>query len=578
MKHRRLHYLIIAFGLLLTFNSCREVTKLRSSVRRTQSQFRFFERSVNKATNKLGIETKDAKEQDSTSGDYFPLEQKNMLNSYGYLYDAINGKNDLITSSNFTWDSTTNKYYVQDAKYRHIKDNKEVFGWHPYWMGNAWENYSFELLSTITYFSYKLDPYTGSYSNPEQMEEWRTTAMIDSAKAKKTKVLLTVSSHGKRNNDMFLEDEGKWNNLIDSLTSLVSVRKADGVDLNFEQLSYFKRRNFNRFVKLLRTQLDARITYVKPIISVTLPAVDSREIFDIDELDKYADLFVIMGYDYNSGSQVQGAVAPLVSVENIGISLSNTLEFYLGRGLAPDKTVLALPYYGSMWEGNIDEGGVVSSQFERKVTYREIMNIFNDKYIEENNIEPILQRESMTNYFNLNYPDNTSFEIWFDDAYTLGKKYDYALSKDLKGIGIWALGYDNGHVALWDLIEEKFASDTIEIENPIAQLEGYPFKASSYLLKNKKIILVASLFLLFAIVIALVITLNDWKVRDSIIRNLFHRVIFIVLIYLFVTPLVYLINELFYLKSDWKYYVTFLIGIIAFYLSTLIRINPFKKP
>ena len=39
---------------------------------------------------------------------------------------------------------------------------------------------------------------------------------------------------------MFLEDEGKWNNLIDSLTSLVSIRKADGVDLNFEQLSYFK--------------------------------------------------------------------------------------------------------------------------------------------------------------------------------------------------------------------------------------------------------------------------------------------------------------------------------------------------
>ena len=127
MKHRRLQYLIIAFGLLLFLNSCREVTKLRSSVRRTQSQFRFFERSVNRATNKLGIETKDAKEQDSTGEDYFPLEQKNMLNSYGYLYDAINGKNDLITSSNFTWDSTTNKYYVQDARYRHIKDNNEVF-------------------------------------------------------------------------------------------------------------------------------------------------------------------------------------------------------------------------------------------------------------------------------------------------------------------------------------------------------------------------------------------------------------------------------------------------------------------
>ena len=32
--------------------------------------------------------------------------------------------------------------------------------------------------------------------------------------------------------------------------------------------------------------------------------------------------------------------------------------------------MLALPYYGSMWEGNIDEGGLVTSQFERKVTYK----------------------------------------------------------------------------------------------------------------------------------------------------------------------------------------------------------------
>ena len=71
-------------------------------------------------------------------------------------------------------------------------------------MGSAWESYPFELLSTISYFSYKLDPETGSYTNPQQMIEWRNTAMIDSAKLKKTKVLLTVSSHGYKNNNSFL--------------------------------------------------------------------------------------------------------------------------------------------------------------------------------------------------------------------------------------------------------------------------------------------------------------------------------------------------------------------------------------
>lgn len=570
--------IIMLLVLLLSISSCKEALRLRSSVRRTQNQVRIFDRSMSKAKESLGIGQSDDIKAEETEENFAPIEQKNLLNSYGYIYDALNGKNDIITSSNFTWDSVQKVYYVEDPKYKKIKDDKEVFGWHPYWMGSAWQSYPFELLSTISYFSYKLDPDTGSYTNPAQIAEWRSTAMIDSAHAKNTKVLLTVSSHGKKNNDLFLSDEGKWGTLIDSISVLLIERDADGVDLNFEQLPYFKRRNFNRFVEQMKTQLSLRITSKKPIVSVTLPAVDSREIFDIEELQKHADLMVIMGYDYNTGTQLQGAVAPLQSVEVKGISLSNTLSFYLNSGIDPNKTVLALPYYGSMWEGTVDNSGATTTNFERKVTYREVMNLFNEEYTQANNISPILERESMTNYFNLTYPDMTTKEIWFDDDYTLGKKYDYALSNNLRGIGIWALGYDNGYGQLWDVIDEKFSTDAIVVEDPIAQVEGYPIKLSRFLLIKKDLIIVSAIFFLFAIVIGFTITLGDWKVRDSLIRNLFHRVIFILMVYLFVTPLIYLINEYFFLKSDWKYYVAFLLGALTLYLTSFIRIDPFKKP
>ena len=570
--------IIMLLVLLLSISSCKEALRLRSSVRRTQNQVRIFDRSMSKAKESLGIGQSDDIKAEETEENFAPIEQKNLLNSYGYIYDALNGKNDIITSSNFTWDSVQKVYYVEDPKYKKIKDDKEVFGWHPYWMGSAWQSYPFELLSTISYFSYKLDPDTGSYTNPAQIAEWRSTAMIDSAHAKNTKVLLTVSSHGKKNNDLFLSDEGKWGTLIDSISVLLIERDADGVDLNFEQLPYFKRRNFNRFVEQMKTQLSLRITSKKPIVSVTLPAVDSREIFDIEELQKHADLMVIMGYDYNTGTQLQGAVAPLQSVEVKGISLSNTLSFYLNSGIDPNKTVLALPYYGSMWEGTVDNSGATTTNFERKVTYREVMNLFNEEYTPANNISPILERKSMTNYFNLTYPDLTTKEIWFDDDYTLGKKYDYALSNNLRGIGIWALGYDNGYGQLWDVIDEKFSTDAIVVEDPIAQVEGYPIKLSRFLLIKKDLIIVSAIFFLFAIVIGFTITLGDWKVRDSLIRNLFHRVIFILMVYLFVTPLIYLINEYFFLKSDWKYYVAFLLGALTLYLTSFIRIDPFKKP
>jgi len=565
----------------LLFSSCRRQSmQMRSSLRRSQNDVRYFNRDVDNIKGVLGIEGSDEDNpEDSTASNiYTPIDQKNIFTSYGYVYDAINGSDDVINSSNFYWDSIQKVYYVRDKKYSKIKPEYEVFGWHPSWMGSAWQSYPFELLSTLSYFSYKVDPLTGSYTNSKQMEEWRTTAMIDSAKLKKTKVLLTVSSHGYKNNTSFLGDQAKWNVLIDSVSTLLLDRDADGVDLNFENLPYLKRGSFNRFVKELRNRLNQKITNKTPVISLTLPAVDSREIFDVVDLEKYIDLFVIMGYDYNTGPQLQGAVAPLIPYETENLSLNNTLKFYLNKGIKPSKTVLALPYYGSMWEGNIDEDGSTISKFERKVTYREVMSIFNEEFITKNNLSPVLEKKSMTNYFNVIYPDNSTKEVWFDDDYTLGKKYDFAIVNQLKGVGIWALGYDNGYNELWDVIESKFATDAIPVIDPVGQIEGYPIRVSQFILQKKNLLLVTSIFFLCAVVIGFVIALSDWKVRDSIVRNQFHRFIMVMLVFLFLTPIIYLINEVFYLKSTWKYYAVFIIGGLTIYLSSLIKIKSINRP
>ena len=581
MNHYLKNFALILLSFILVFSSCRRQTmKLRSSVRRTQNDARYFNRDVNNVKNLLGIQGDENKSNNDSlaSNLYTPIDQKNIFTSYGYIYDAINGSDDLVNSSNFYWDSIQKVYYVRDRKYRKIKPENEVFGWHPYWMGSAWKSYPFELLSTISYFSYKLDPKTGSYTNPEQIQEWRKTAMIDSAKLKKTKVLLTVSSHGYKNNNSFLGDQSKWSTMIDSLTNLIKFRDADGVDINFEGLPYLKRGSFNRFIQALRKRLNQNITNKTPIISMTLPAIDSREIFDVLHLNKFVDLFVIMGYDYNTGPQLQGAVAPLLPFETENISLNNTLKYYLDIGIDPKKTILALPYYGSMWEGTLGEDGSTSSMFERKVTYREIRSLFNEDFIARNKLSPVLEKKSMTNYFNINYPDNTSKEVWFDDDYTLGKKYDFALTNKLKGVGIWALGYDNGYNELWDVIENKFATDKLKVEDPVGQIEGYPIKVSSYILEKRDLLLVTSLFFLFAVAIGFIITLSDWKVRDSIARNQFHRFIMVMIVFIFLTPIVYLINELFFLKSNWKYYVVFILGLLTLYLTSLIKIKSIKKP
>ena len=81
---------------------------------------------------------------------------------------------------NFTnKDSISNVFEVQDEAFRTIKKNREVFGWHPYWMGLSWKKYPFELLSTISYFSYNVNSRTGLSQNPKQIEDWKNTKLID---------------------------------------------------------------------------------------------------------------------------------------------------------------------------------------------------------------------------------------------------------------------------------------------------------------------------------------------------------------------------------------------------------------
>ena len=170
-----------------------------------------------------------------------------------------------------------------------------------------------------------------------------------------------------------------------------------------------------------------------------------------------------------------------------------------------------------------------------------------------------LDKKSMTNYYNLIYPDNTTKEIWYDDDYTLGKKFDYAMSKNLKGVGIWALGYDNGFVELWDVIDDRFASKDRIVTNPITEQSGYAVQFSRFILKKKDIVITAALFFFFSVVIGFLITLSDWRVRDSIARNHLHRAMFIALVFIFLTPIIYLVNELIFLKSSWIYYLVFIL-------------------
>jgi spore germination protein YaaH len=90
-----------------------------------------------------------------------------------------------------------------------------------------------------------INPETGGYKN---IHQWKTTELIDSAKAYNCKVFLTISNFGGKNNDTFLSNSKSQETLADSIISLLSLRNANGINIDFEGLQPESKVKFTKFI------------------------------------------------------------------------------------------------------------------------------------------------------------------------------------------------------------------------------------------------------------------------------------------------------------------------------------------
>lgn len=586
--------------LFCVFISCDQLKQVDRVLKKTFGQVNRFERQKNNYSKRLGFDKKNNKEssgQIDNSIDYNTIEQKNMINEHGYLFEIINGVDPgkVVNSNEIIGPE---KVYVVTDTVNSVAKNVEVFGWHPHWMKSKWKNYPFNLLSTISYFSYNIDPQSGAPLNPSDLNEWSESEFVSIAKKNNTRVLLTVSLHGNKNVINFLNNNSSWENLFNNVSELIISKNADGIDLNFENLPKSQRLNFKSFVMEFRKHLDNEFyknnKAKSPFISLTIPASTEMQNYSLSEMStlktsdtnrEVIDLFIMMGYDYHTKS-VPSPTAPLQS-EGGGHSLKKTIDIFNSLSAAKDKTILALPYYGIMYDiepvyDSISNSQVdIKSSFSKKLTYNEINEFFIDNPDLKYQID--LNPLTMSKQLSLVFDDNSMKEIFYDDSFTLSKKYSLAMNSGLKGIGIWALGYDNQRYELWNLIDSYFTSDNKIYSDPIAEVNGHTISFTKSLVKNKNIYFVIIIFLLFSVVIAGLILINDSKVRDKISSSRLISLILLTILYIFLIPLITFINDLFspigiYIESSFNLYIAMFLGALIFYIGSKITVKKDERP
>lgn len=323
--------------------------------------------------------------------------------------------------------------------------NKVVYGWHPYWVGNAYQNYQWDLLSHFSFFSYEVNAADGE---PLTTHGWSTSAAVDAALASgNTKVTLCVtlfSGHA-----TFFGSSTAQQTLITNLINLVQSRGADGVNIDFEGIPSSQATAFCNFMVDLANQMHTAIPSSE--VSTVLYAVDWNGVFDFSIMEPAVDQYIIMGYGYYySGSGNAGPTDPLYHFGNTyNYTLSKTITNYLDSGCPADKLVMGLPSYGYEWSTSSTSIPSSTTSSGSAKTYAAVKNNSSGNYSQANHV---WESDSYTDVYVYNNGDNKQCFISLDSSWR--KRLDHINKTGIAGIGIWALGYDDGYMGLWNAMED----------------------------------------------------------------------------------------------------------------------------
>ncbi|KAF0152531.1 MAG: Glycoside hydrolase family 18 [Ignavibacteria bacterium] len=331
------------------------------------------------------------------------------------------------------------------------KLNKLVFGYLPYWEyhNGTHHNIRYDLLTHLAVFSFEAD----SLGNLKDPYGWPWSDVITKSKANNVKLILTVTNFEGNSIHSLFTNRAHRTNLFSNIVQRVKQYGFNGVNIDFENVNEADRNSVisNFFVELrnylVLQNLNLEISFASPIINWGG--------WDFSMIAKNCDHIFIMGYDfYGSWSTTTGPSAPL---SGGNYNLTNSLSFDYSSVIQanPEKLILGVPYYGNYWRTKSSNpySAATSSSI---IVYRDVVKNYNNK-------------ELLWDYFSntswIRWQDTTWNQIWFDNEASLSMKYDLAISYKIGGVGIWALGYDDGRTELWKLIESKFAKSSSTEKN-----------------------------------------------------------------------------------------------------------------
>lgn len=317
-----------------------------------------------------------------------------------------------------------------------------------------WPKYNWTELTTIAIFT--------------DINDTELAALMCHAHAHQARVVVHTGSE-----IIKLSDKSARAEYISKLLNKVQTYHLDGVNIDAEDPivnGSIEQQTLSIVTQEIYTAFKKQSPHYQVSFDVAWSpnCIDGR-CYDYQELAKWTDFLVVMAYDERS--QVFDSGPCLAGANSDYQKTDAGINEYLKLGIANEKLVLGLPWYGydypcvSSNDGEspceippyVFRGVNCSDGVGRQIGYSDIMRELVPLSI---NGEVFYIADSKSVFFT--YKVNGSYhQVWFDTPNSLSLKYKYAALMKLRGVAFWntdTLDYDSDDAGALKQVKEMWSA------------------------------------------------------------------------------------------------------------------------
>jgi spore germination protein YaaH len=341
----------------------------------------------------------------------------------------------------------------------------------------GYPSWNFSLLSTVAFFGLHIN-WDGTIVSDSGLTVWNSTtltSLLSTAHSNGTKVVLTI----------VLQDfqPGTPNMCAGLINRAVTVGQAvaqvkakgvDGLNVDYEGLNgtcqngQTSQSMMTDFARQLRAALPTG-SYLS-VDTYASSAADSLGFFDIPGLNAYVDSFFVMAYDLEYSNYRRAplgcasfCLGPTAPLTGYYYNDTSTVSQYVSA-VAASKVILGVPYYGrkgcvgSAVPNGYPNGSVGADSYLDASTESTAPGVQGGSYASHRDANDPAGQERWDTWYNTQL--GCTRELYFDDATSLGAKYDLVNRTGVRGVGIWTLNYGGSAPELWASLAARFAGCT----------------------------------------------------------------------------------------------------------------------